>query len=150
LSFGAPTVVVLPLIQLMVPPVARTLELNGWELPPVLPPVHTLSVVVPVSVPVTVLQVILTAAQAGLLNPTAKPEIGMESAAAASRTRRIVTSFPFPGNGSVTKPPPWGPTVPALILHRGVSARSFSSPPILRNCSEETVEGNCCRQRRIL
>lgn len=119
LRTGAATVVVLPLVHVIVPPVARTVELNGRELPPVTPPVQLLRVVVPVSVPVTVVHVILTAAQAGLmLNPTAKPEIGMESAAAASRTRRIVTSFPCPGNGSVTEPPPWGPTVPAVMIHR--------------------------------
>jgi hypothetical protein len=63
-KFGFPTVVVLPLTQLIVPPLARTALLIGWELPPVWPPVQPLMVTVLVAFPVIVVQEILPPAHA--------------------------------------------------------------------------------------
>jgi hypothetical protein len=61
---GAPIVVLLPLTQEIVPPVANAVEFNGCELPPVTPPVQPLIVVVPLADPLIVVQVILLAAPA--------------------------------------------------------------------------------------
>jgi hypothetical protein len=57
-SVGAPMVVVLPLTQGMVPPLAKSVAVKGRELPPVNPPMQVLNVVVPGAFPVTMWHVI--------------------------------------------------------------------------------------------
>ncbi len=51
LSVGAPIVVELPESQVMVPPVARARADSGCDPPAVLPPVHPLTVMVPLMLP---------------------------------------------------------------------------------------------------
>ena len=55
---------VLPLIQVTVPPVAKAADDMGTELPPVFPPVHPLRVIVPETVPLKPVQVMPPPAQA--------------------------------------------------------------------------------------
>ena len=61
-SFGLPMVVVLPLTQSIVPPVARAVDLMGFDFPPVLPPVQPLIVTVVDAFPLMFVQEIVTAA----------------------------------------------------------------------------------------
>jgi hypothetical protein len=89
-------VVVLPLTQSMVPPVASVAALTGLELPPVLPPLHPLTVMVEVADPVIVVQTIFVAAPAWVPKAiTDAPETGMAKAAAKSNARRILTPSLF-------------------------------------------------------
>lgn len=93
-------VVVAPLSQVMVPPVASALAVRGVEPPPVFPPVHPLTVMSPATFPESVVQTIVTfgglgvPADAGPVRPiTAAPDTGMANAAASINVRRIL--FPF-------------------------------------------------------
>lgn len=47
-------VVLPPDTQVMVPPVARSTAVSGWDEPPVLPPEHPLTVILPETFPVIV------------------------------------------------------------------------------------------------
>ena len=92
-STGAPTVVVLPDTQVMVPPVARAKADSGCELPPVLPPVHPLTVMLPDSLPVSVVQTIFPVpAPAVPAIPKVRPATGKTMAASVSKIRRIGSS----------------------------------------------------------
>jgi hypothetical protein len=84
---------VLPLTQSMVPPLANVDAGSGFEDPPVLPPVHPLIVMVPVAVPLIDVHLIVTAAPATppFTATTDNAETGIASAAAISKTRRIVS-----------------------------------------------------------
>jgi hypothetical protein len=96
-STGALMVVVLPLTQVIVPPVASVELFSGCELPPVLPPLHPLTTVVPDTVPVRVVHVILenlawAAAPAGPAASTDAPVSGTVNAAATSNALRMFLS----------------------------------------------------------
>lgn len=90
-TLAVPTVVVLPLLHVIVPPVANDAAANGCELPPVLPPLQPLIVMFPVTGPVIVVHFVVTPeAPAGALNATVAIELGRANAASTSSTRRIL------------------------------------------------------------
>ena len=98
---GALMVVVAPLVHVIVPPVASVVATRATELPPVFPPEHPPTTMVPLSVPVIVEHANFTftgfggfVADAVPAKPTiAAPDTGMVSAAININVRRILCSL---------------------------------------------------------